>query len=225
MPLYQAARIEVLDELVNEVLRFYGRGRTIVAIDGVDGAGKSRFAADFAERFRKAGHTAFTASMDAFRNQREVRYAQGRMSALGCYEDSYDYDAFKRVLIEPFRMGGSTGFNTEYFDLDRDALVVDPTWHTAGADAVLIVEGVFLMRPELRTLWHWSLWLEADPAVALQRIALRYGTNADPEDAFNRRHLGAQEIYQQRCDPRRKVDATVDNTDPAHPRRIFSDAC
>ena len=39
---------DVLDALAAEILHNYGKGRAIVAIDGMDGAGKTHFADDLA---------------------------------------------------------------------------------------------------------------------------------------------------------------------------------
>ena len=50
---------------------------------------------------------------------------------------------------------------------------------TAPRDAVLIVDGIFLHRPELRDLWDWSVWLDVPVDVAFARMALRDGTDPD----------------------------------------------
>ena len=100
------------------------------------------------------------------------RQARGRRSPEGYYLDSFDYATFRRVLIDPFRegvqTGATTGFQLAAFDLARDA-PVESAWTTAPRDAVLIVDGVFLHRPELRGLWDWSVWLDVPIDVAAQR--------------------------------------------------------
>ncbi|MEO8263698.1 MAG: uridine kinase, partial [Pseudolysinimonas sp.] len=108
MTRWSPSRRAVLESLADELLHNYGRGRTIVAVDGPTASGKSTFADDLAEAIRKQGHDAFRASIDDFLKPRAARYAQGRDSAKGRYEDAYDYSVFRRVLIEPFGMNGST---------------------------------------------------------------------------------------------------------------------
>ncbi len=98
--------------------------------------------------------------------------------------------------------------------------VVDPPWITGPADAVLVVDGAFLNRPELRGLWHWSVWLDADPVAAAERLLL-----LDGPAGLSERYRGGQALYEADANPRAKASAIVDNTDPAFPRRVFADSC
>ena len=209
-----------MDSLADEILGLYGKGRTFVAVDGIDGAGKRPFADDLAVSLARGGHAVFRASIDRFHRPRAERYARGEHSAEAYYRDSFDYDTFRRVLVEPFRFAGSSGFITDYFDVARDMPVIDPPWLTGPADAVLVVDGAFLNRPELRGIWHWSAWLDADPAAAEARIL-----ELDGPAGFSPRYPGGQALYEADADPRRVATAIIDNTDPAHPRRVFADAC
>jgi uridine kinase len=182
MQLSSTPRIEFLRGLVAEIAHNYGRGRTLVAVDG--GAGTASFADDLATVFREARHT-------AFRDESPESY----------YREAFDYRTLRRVLIDPFRMAGSTGFQTSAFDERRDA-PTQSRWLTAPADAVLIIDGVFLNRPELRDLWNFSILLE-DPGV--------------PADGLER--------YFAETDARAQASAIVDIGDPDAPRRIFTDSC
>jgi uridine kinase len=169
MTRWSASRRTLLESLAGELLHNYGRGRTVVAVDGATASGKSMFADDLAVAVRKKGHDVFRASIDDFLKPRALRYAQGRDSAKGHYDDAYDYSVFRRVLVEPFAMNGSTGFVTAAWDEDRDRQI-EPKWLTGPVDAMLIVDGVYLNRPELRGLWNASIWLDTDAVVRAQRI-------------------------------------------------------
>ena len=105
-------RRALIEQLVGEILSHYPRGRLTVAVDGPEAAGKTTFADDLAREFERTGHAAARASVDGFHRPAEFRYRQGRFSPEGCYEDSYDYSVFRRVLLEPFRQAGSTAFVT-----------------------------------------------------------------------------------------------------------------
>lgn len=218
------ARRELLESLVREFAQQYGKGRRILAVDGPDGAGKTTFADHLAVAFERAGFTAYRASIDDFHHPREHRYRAGRYSAEGYYRDAFDYSLFRRVLVEPFRMGGSTGFVLEAFDLDRDA-PIEPKWITGPADAVLIVDGVFLQRPELRGIWNFSIWLDADAEVRQQRMIERDGADPDPDAESNRRYSDAQRRYVRDAAPNAAASAIVDNTDPDAPKRRYADYC
>ncbi len=59
-----------------------------------------------------------------------------------------DESALRRVLVEPFRMGGSTAFVTRVFDPARDSWV-EPKWITGPEDAILVIDGRFVLRERL----------------------------------------------------------------------------
>lgn len=208
-------------ELRDRVRRRYPAGRLIVAVDGVDGAGKTVFADGLAEVFAEVGDAVFRASIDGFHRPRQERYARGRRSPEGFYLDSYDYATFRRVLIDPFRDGaqtaGTTGFQLAAFDVARDA-PVETQWVTAPRDAVLIVDGIFLHRPELRELWDWSVWLDVSFETSHARMAIRDGSDPDPDAPANARYRQGQELYLQRDRPQDEASVVVDNTDLVHPR-------
>lgn len=213
-------------DLRDEVRQHYRGGRILVAVDGEDGAGKTVFADNLAAVFAEDGSAVFRASIDGFHRPRAERYVRGRTSPEGYYRDSYDYATFRRVLVDPFR-GGATadaGFQLAVFDVDRDEPVASE-WVTAPRDAVLIVDGIFLHRPELRGIWHWSVWLDAPLDIRYERMARRDGTDPDPAAASHRRYRDGMELYLRDADPRRAAAAIVDNTDPAAPVRVFRDSC
>ncbi len=207
------------DALADEFLANYSKGRTFLAVDGIDGAGKRPFADALAERLGRGSHAVFRASIDRFHRPRAERYVRGIDSAEGYYHDSFDYELFRRVLIEPFRLGGSAGFVTAAFDVERD-VPIEMQWQTAPQDATLVVDGAFLNRPELRGIWNYSIWLEADQTAAHQRLV-----ELDGPAGASPRYPGGQRIYLAEANPRARATAIVDNTDPELPRRVFADSC
>src|SRR5262245_47953937 len=72
-----------------------------VAVDGVDGVGKTTFADKLGRVVELIGRTVIRSSVDGFHNPRELRYRRGRTSPEGFYFDSYDYPALRRYLLDP----------------------------------------------------------------------------------------------------------------------------
>jgi len=214
-------RRALLESLVAEFLQHYKAGRRTYGVDGPEGGGKKQFADDLALAFERVGQATFRAGMDAFEKPRELREKRGQLSAEGRYRDSFDVSAFKRVLIEPFRLGGSTGFQLGVFDPDRDA-PLESDWTTAQADAILIVHGPFLNRDDLHGVWNRTLWVDADAAVREAHIEKRLG-HLPPE--LLARDRDAERLYVRDVHPNTMADAIVDNTDPEHPKRSFADFC
>ncbi len=207
--------------LRDDVRRRHPSGRVLIAVDGMDGAGKTVFADNLAIVLAEDGSAVYRASLDDFHRPRAARYRRGRTSPEGHYLDSYDYATFRRVLADPFRGGGETGvgFQLRAFDLDRD-VPREAEWESAPRDAYLIVDGLFALRPGLRELWDTSVWLEVPVGVATARMAARDGTDPDPGAPSNRRYRDGFALYLADHDPRGAAAVIVDNTDPAAPSRL-----
>ena len=222
MARWAPARRDVIAATVDEILQNYRRGRIAIGVDGRTASGKSTFADDLAREFERRGLATARASLDDFLAPAGQRYARGRFSPEGYYHDAYAYDVFRRVLIEPFRMGGSTAFVTAAYDRVRE-VQLEPKWRTGPDDVFLIVDGGFLDRPELAGVWNYTIWLDADDAVRAERLSIR--DRIEPGSDLAERYEGAHRLYEKDAKPRQAAIAIIDNTDPDHPRRVFADAC
>lgn len=199
MTRWAPAKRDVFDALATEILHNYGRGRAIVAIDGDDPRESGAFAEDLAAAMRDAGHDAFVAHLDDFQRPLADRAPFPATAEEHDYHHRYDYDTLRRVLIDPFKLGGSTGFVTAAFDASRDA-PIEPRWRTGARDAILLVDGPFALRPELSRAWNNTIRLDTG------------------EPARNAAYRAVRDV-------RAAATILVDNRDPEHPRRVFADAC
>ena len=215
------SRRDLIDALAEEILHNDAHGRVIVAIDSEDTAAADAFGADLVELLKKRGHSAFAARMNDFVSPRDRREAWGPDSAEVRYRNTYDYSVLRRVLIDPFRMGGSTGFVAAAYDRAREQQI-QAKWLTAPEDAILVLSGEYLQRPELRGLWNFTAWLEAAAAkkAAPKNAAAKGGAGeVDPLT------VAARKLYAKDVNARETASAIVDNTDPERPLRIFADSC
>lgn len=185
----------------------------LVAVDGADGAGKTRFAADLA---RVAHRPVVVASLDDFHFPAAHRHAEGRTGET-VWARGFDYDAVRRELVDPWQSGAGAPYRRRWHDLATDAFVDEPPT-PVPAGGVLVVEGVFAQRPELAGVWDLVVYVDAPEDVRVARMAARDGVPRDPEHPDQRRYLDAQRIYRDRCRPAESADLVVDNADPARPR-------
>jgi uridine kinase len=192
------------DALAAEIRHNYRLGRVIVAVDGLDDT--EGFADELAASFERAGAHTVRASLRDFQRPRAARQARGADSGAGVYFDRFDTDTLKRVLIEPFRLGTTAGFQTAAFDAERD-VVLESRWHTAPTDAVLVLDGPFLQRPGLKGQFNYTAYVES--RWFAQGEAVRE----------------ADRLYEAEAGPRFGAQAILDLADPAHPRRVFADSC
>ena len=186
-----------------------------VAIDGPLASGKTTLADDLAEAVQTRA-PAIRAGLDGFHRPRAERYARGRRSALGYYEDARDYAALRRALLDPLGPGGSGLYRTGMFDLDNDRPAEAPLT-PARADAILIVEGTFLQRPEFDGAWDVVVFLDIDPELSLARgLSRDSAALGGPEAAaelYRERYLPAWAMYAAACRPRERADVVIDHRD------------
>jgi uridine kinase len=180
-----------------------------VGIDGVDGAGKTTLADRLATLLSGLGRDVIRSSVDGFHQPRALRYRQGRTSARGFFEDSYDYRLLRARLLDPLSPGGNGRYRPVAFDHRTDsAIQVIPRQAPAGA--VLLFDGIFLHRDELRDYWDFSVFLRVGFDETFRRMAARDGCPADPADPKNRRYLDGQRHYLATCAPETRATLVID---------------
>jgi uridine kinase len=192
-----------------------------VAIDGVDGAGKTIFANEVAAKLQQLGRNVIRASVDGFHNPQAIRYQRGPTSPEGFFRDSYDYAALKTLLLDPLSPGGSGRYRSAAFDHFMDQ-AVSSNEAQAFPGSILIFDGIFLHRPELRTYWDFSIFLDVRFDVSIPRGARRgigFGS-ADPESPQNMRYIEGQKLYLSECRPQESATLVVDNNNLTTPRII-----
>lgn len=193
---------------------------TRVAIDGITASGKSTLARELAEQVDRSGRPVIHLTMDGYHHQREHRYRQGRMSAVGYYEDAYDFGAFVEGVLVPLGPKGDRRYRERIIDLDTDEPVTEDR-RLAPADAVVIVDGSFLQRPDVHRFWDVRVFVDTSFAVALERGVAREAASMGGADqareAYERRYHAAARLYLERARPKQGADVVVDNNDLAHP--------
>lgn len=139
------------------------------------------------------------------------------MSPIGFYTDSYDYVRLKDLLLDPLSPGGAGLYRPAAFDHYSDS-AVDGDMRQANPGDILIFDGIFLHRPELRDYWDLSIYLDVQFAQSIPRLAARDGGPSDLGAPLNRRYIEGQQHYIRECDPARCASIVIDNSDPGYPR-------
>ncbi len=191
-----------------------------MVIDGVDGGGKSALADELSGVITGRGRTVIRASIDGFHRPREDRYRRGADSAEGYYLDSFDYATLVTALLAPLGPGGNGRFRRATFDYRSD-LPVQAPWETAPPDAVLLFDGVFLLRLELNAHWDLCVFVQAEFDEVIRRTSHRdhavFGSPETARQRYEKRYLPGQRIYLQAARPLEAADVIVENTDVARP--------
>jgi uridine kinase len=181
-----------------------------VAVDGVTAAGKTTFADELAAHVRRP---LVRATIDDFHRPQSERYARGQ-GPESYYYDTFDLASLRALLLDPLAPDGDRRYQTA-----ADAPVV-----VAPEDAVLVLDGVFLLRPELASVWDLAIFLAIDRAIALERGVARdaswLGGNGPTRLRYESRYFPGETLYLEEADPASRADVVVENTDPDRPRLL-----
>jgi uridine kinase len=132
-----------------------------------------------------------------------------------------DGDRVRTVLLDPLGPGGDRWYRTAVFNYRTDT-PVEQTPRLAPADAVLVFDGVFLLRRQLRDCWDISIFLDIHPDEMLHRALDRdtesMGGPDNVRERYLRRYLPAQQLYRADAAPDSLADVVIDNTNPTRPR-------
>ncbi|MET7969163.1 uridylate kinase [Micromonospora sp. NPDC005305] len=212
-------RDELLSRLAEAVGSVTVPHPTRVAVDGPPAAGKTTLADELAVALRAQGREVIRATIDDFLFPRARRYPRGEYSAEGCYFDTHDHGALNRVLLDPLGPGGDRRFQQAVYDRTADT-VLSPPVMTATADAVLVFDGVFLMRPELIDRWDLRIFVSTALAKTVDRALIRERrvlSRADIERRWRERYIPSQQLYFATVRPTDHVDIVVHNDEPQQP--------
>lgn len=157
-PIVSAQRNRMLAEIAAHITRI-DAPRVMIGVDGRSGVGKSTFADELAGVLQAQGSSTLRSTTDLFHRPRHERMRRGPTSPDGYYLDSHQLTVITDGLLVPFREGASS-VTASAFDEPSDTtrtLVAN-----VGERAVLIFDGLFVHRPELRPFWNLTITLVAD---------------------------------------------------------------
>jgi uridine kinase len=211
----QGTRGEFLSRLAEAISSVTTAHPLRVAIDGPPASGKTTLADELAVVLRAQGRDVIRATIDDFLVDRAQRYRRGRYSAEDF--DAHDRAALCRVLLDPLGPDGDRLFQHAVFDNNTDTPSSPPA-STAPADAVLLFDGVFLLRPELIDRWDLRIFVSVPFEQTVDRARDRgtalAGSIADPADierSWRNRYIPAQQLYFAIARPTDHADIIVYN--------------
>ena len=216
-------RTTLLQNIADQILALPKHSIVRVGIDGVDGAGKTVFADELAPLSAASGRCIIRAGVDSFHNPRAIRYQLGPTSPKGFFLDSYNYPALCTELLIPLSPDGNRQFRRGTFDHRTDSPLTLPL-ESAPEGSILLFDGIFLHRAELREFWDFSIFLEVGFDISIPRGASRGEGSPDPFAASNQRYIEGQKLYLSQCRPWERASLVVNNENLEYPFLQRSDA-
>lgn len=215
------ARAALVAKVASLVPAPVGEDCVRVGVDGVDGAGKTVFAAELAAALREIGRQVVELSVDGWHRVRAERHARGARSPEGFWLDSFDYDRLLDEVLEPLGPNGSRRYRVAGHDVVTDEVLHEPL-ETAPAGAVVVIDGLFLHRAELEGAFDFTIFVEVPFEVSAARMAVRDGSPPDPTHPDLRRYVEAQRRYFAERSPWERADLVIDNSDLERPLLVES---
>lgn len=213
-------RDEMLSHLAEAVRAVKITHPTRVAFDGVPAAGKTTMADELAVVLRAQGREVIRATIEDFLAPRSVRFRPAEESAEHWYKESTDLDALCRVLLDPLGPGGDRRIQRAVYDKAAD-IALSPPVTTAAIDAVLLFDGVFLLRKELFDRWDLRIFVSASFEKTLDRARIRdqtpFRSATEAERRYRSRYIPSQQFYFGTASPADHADIIVHNDEPQEP--------
>jgi uridine kinase len=175
-----------------------------------------------AERLARSGRPVLQASIDDFHPPGHgARSAAGGYTVESYYTEAYDYAAFRDLLLVPLGPRGDRRCRLALHDSFADT----PKGQTVsvGPETIVVIDGCFIHRPDLRGYWDFTIWLD----ISFETMIAR----AVPRDvAWMPSEIAVLERYRARWIPlhmlyetsgaRACADLVIDNDDHTSPRII-----
>ena len=219
-------RERMLRTLADRIVALPSTHPARVAVDGIDAAGKTTLANELAILLHTSGRPVIRASIDGFHRPRSERYQRGPSSPEGYYLDSFDYPALREALLLPLGPAGSRKYRRAVFDFRTDQ-PLSVSEEEAPVEAVLVLDGVFLLRPELNTFWDYRIFVQVPFDVALQRAEQRdlalFGSVDTVRARYAERYIPGQQLYFASAQPQERADAIIHNEHLEDPHLTFHD--
>jgi uridine kinase len=183
----------------------------LVAVSGIDGSGKGYITARITGALRAQGVNAVSINLDPWHTPVATRLRQPN-AAQNFYESAFRFDELFSLLIEPLRCNRSVSLSVELTRLPQN----DWTMQTYGFNdvEVIVLEGIFLLKRQLRDRYDLAFWVDCSFQTALERAIGRNQEGLPAEkivEDYQTIYFPAQRVHLFRDLPIASADGVIAN--------------
>ena len=178
--------------------------RFVIGIDGLSRSGKTTFAAKLVEHYNKNEKPAICFHLDDFIVERSRRYGTGQAEWLEYYSLQWEADWLKEHFFRQLKHAAE--LELPFYDAEQDVQRMKKI--ALPSSCVIVVEGVFLQRPEWRGCCDWVIYVDSPRQSRMEREAETVQRN---RKKFESRYWPAEEYYISTEEPQKKADFIVQN--------------
>lgn len=215
-----------IDEIVRTILQRRANvpetRSLLVGVSGIDGCGKGYLAAQLQAHLALHGIIPAVLNVDGWLNLPEKRFDRNA-PALNFYENALRLDQFFNQLVLPLRDRRSIHLVADF--VEETAAKYRKHSYDYTDVSVVLVEGIFLFKPQYRKHFDLTIWIECSFATALARAIARAQEGLSPANtiaAYDTIYFPAQRIHLAQDKPRENADLIFDNDTQPRAARAFS---
>ncbi|WP_214796384.1 MULTISPECIES: kinase [unclassified Exiguobacterium] len=189
--------MNVLDVICSARATHAGNRPFVVAIDGLSGAGKTTLVSHL-----NGESDLLVLHIDDYIVERAKRYETGQSEPTEYYALQWDVSRLERELFRPLTEG-VTKLVLPRYDQERD-VITEQVVDVSSAHTV-VVEGIFLQRPEWQPYFDYVIYLDCPREVRYERVLNRdtyLGNPAERLAKYKRRYWPGEDLYLERIDPK-----------------------
>ncbi|WP_066869635.1 P-loop NTPase fold protein [Clostridium mediterraneense] len=182
-----------------------------IGIDGLGGAGKSTLVESLKLELQKENYNSYVLHIDDFIHPKKVRYNDSKEEWYCYYNLQWRYDYLIKEILNPIKNGEEIDKDIEFYDKENDIYIKKHIY--IPHNSVLLLEGVFLQRKELKDYLDFVIYLDVPQEIRLDRVLKRdvyIGSTDDIKNKYNRRYFPAEDRYILECSPSKNADFVLE---------------
>jgi uridine kinase len=183
----------------------------LIAVSGIDASGKGQVTARLAEALEATRLRTAVLGVDGWLHLPAVRFDPAR-PAERFYQCAIRFDEMFRTLVLPFRAARACRLDAWFTDETADSY--RPYRYEFGDTDVILLEGIFLLKPAFRGYYDASYWVDCTFETALERAVRRGQEGLPPAEtvrAFHTIYFPAQRLHLAKDAPRAAANAILVN--------------
>ncbi|MBU5427449.1 hypothetical protein KQI41_13740 [Tissierella pigra] len=197
-----------MKELLDKIIKIYNPEKTlIIGIDGLGGSGKSTIVDSLKLQLSNRNYNTFILHIDDFIYPKNIRYNESKEEWNCYYNIQWRYDYLIKEILMPIRQGIEIHKEIEIYDKDNDVYILEQIKIPQGS--ILLLEGIFLQRKDIREYFDCVIYLDVPKEVRLNRVVNRDKYIGDSEDIklkYERRYFPAEDKYIEEYCPMENAD-------------------